>query len=109
MKGKIIMAKYLSNAFSIQMLTGASNTVQFDEVDPQTIDQENLVSVLGHADIANVVSSVLGKEYPVNRVSNKLEKGDIMYVAQLIGGRLPEGATSLPEGFSIKWYEVTII
>ena len=101
--------KYLSNAFSIQMLKGASNTVKFEEIDPADIDQTDLTSVLGHADIANVVSNVLGKEYPVNRVSNTLVQGDEMYVAQLIGGRLPEGAISLPEGFSIKWFKVTII
>lgn len=47
---------YLSNAFSIQMLDGANNTVKFQQVNAEDIDQTDLVSVLGHADIANVAS-----------------------------------------------------
>ena len=100
---------YLSNAFSIQMLDGANNTVKFQQVNVEDIDQTDLVSVLGHADIANVASSILGREYKMNRVSTKLSKGDTMYVCQVIGGRLPEGATTIPEGMSIQFYKVEIL
>lgn len=61
-----------------------------------------LVSAIGHADTA----AVLG--YPCNRVSVKLNKGDVAYVAQLQGGRLPEGTTTLPDGFSFKFIKVEV-
>ena len=38
-----------------------------------------------------------------------LKKGDTLYVAQLTGGRLPEGATELPEGFSFKFLKVELL
>jgi hypothetical protein len=61
-----------------------------------------LVSAVGHADTA----AVLGVQ--CNRVNVALEKGDTCFVAQLVGGRLPEGSTTLPEGFAFKFLEVNI-
>ena len=69
----------------------------------------DVVSALGHADIANVVSADLGMTLPVNRVNNNLQKGDLMYIAQYIGPRLPEGATALPEGAKIQYYKVEVL
>lgn len=60
------------------------------------------VSVVGHPDTARV----LGVEF--NRVSVKLAKGDVLYVAQVVGGRLPEGATTLPDGFQLTFLKVTL-
>lgn len=60
------------------------------------------ISVVGHADTAKVLKVAF------NRVNLKLQAGDILYVAQLVGGRLPEGATTLPEGFSFKFLKVTV-
>ena len=60
------------------------------------------VRVVGHADTA----AVLG--VPLNRATVSLDVGDVVYVAQLRGGRLPEGTTSLPEGFGFDWIRVTI-
>ena len=65
-------------------------------------------SCIGHADTANVVSSLLGVYVPSNRVSVNLKKGDELIVAQYSGPRLAEGATTLPEGATIKWFLVTI-
>jgi hypothetical protein len=61
-----------------------------------------LVSAIGHADTA----AVLG--FTPNRVNVALEKGQSIIVAQLQGGRLPEGSTTLPEGFSFKFLKVTV-
>lgn len=44
----------------------------------------------------------------VNRSSQRLTYGDVVYVAQFVGGRLPEGATTLPEGVSLQFFRVTI-
>lgn len=63
---------------------------------------EGLESAVGHADTA----AVLG--VPCNRVNVKLGKGDTVFVAQLQGGRLPEGSTTLPEGFTFRFLKVEI-
>lgn len=91
---------FICNAFSIQMLSNLNCSVKFEEV--ETLP-EGLESAIGHQDTA----AVLG--YPVNRVNVKLTQGDVIYVAQLMGGRLPEGSTTLPEGFSFKFIKVTVM
>lgn len=63
---------------------------------------DGLESAVGHADTA----AVLGVE--MNRVNVSLKKGDVCFVAQLQGGRLPEGSTILPSGFSFKFIKVTV-
>ena len=74
----------------------------------EELKMTDFVSVIGHADTAAVVSNLLGKEAPCHRASIHLDAGDILYVAQVTGGRLPEGATTLPEGFSLSWLKVTV-
>ena len=90
---------FLLNAFSLQMLEGDA-TVKFTEVSKLP---EGLTSAIGHQDTANV----LGVE--MNRINVTLKKGDIAYVAQLQGGRLPEGSTTLPEGYSFKFIKVEVL
>jgi hypothetical protein len=66
-----------------------------------------LQSAVGHADTAAVFSAVLGLPIAQNRVSVKLTDPDIRaLVGQYIGPRLPEGATTLPEGAAIEWWLV---
>jgi len=101
------MKKYLVNAFSIQMLQ-KGGVVRFEEITPEDIPSD-VVSAIGHADTANVLTNMLGFPVPMNRAFVTLEPDTEIYVAQLIGGRLPEGATTLPEGFSFKFYRVTIV
>lgn len=107
------MKKYIANAFSLQMITdlikeGGVN-VSFEEVlDLNEIKETETISAVGHPDTAAVISNLLGKEVPANRISISLSKGDILYVAQIIGGRLPEGCKTLPENFSMKFYKVEI-
>jgi len=90
---------FLLNAFSLQMLEGDA-TVQFTEVDSLP---ENLISAIGHQDTANVLGVLM------NRVNVTLRKGDVAFVAQLQGGRLPEGSTTLPEGFTFKFIKVEVL
>jgi hypothetical protein len=91
-------ATYLLNAFSLQMVD-VPCSVHFEEVDELP---DGLTSAIGHADTAHV----LGVE--PNRINVHLSKGDTAYVAQLQGGRLPEGTTTLPEGFSFKYIKVVV-
>ncbi len=95
--------QYVSNAFSLQM------------VEPEDLPQVRIVaierpaaltaatSIVGHADIAAVLGVAM------NRASVTLIKGDVLYVAQLIGGRLPEGCKTLPEGFRLQWILVEVL
>jgi hypothetical protein len=89
---------YLLNAFSLQMVDVPCN-VSFTEVNSLT---SGLISAVGHSDTAKV----LGVE--CNRVNVHLSKGDVAYVAQLMGGRLPEGSTTLPKGFTFKFIKVEV-
>lgn len=73
--------------------------VRFTEVDSLP---DGLTSAIGHADTANVLGVT------VNRVNVHLDAGDVAYVAQLQGGRLPEGATTLPDGFKFKFVKVEV-
>ena len=100
------MKKILVNAFSIQMLQ-KGGVVRFEEITPEDIPSD-VVSAIGHADTANVLTNMLGFPVPMNRAFVTLEPDTEIYVAQLVGGRLPEGSTTLPEGFSFKFYRVTL-
>lgn len=101
---------FLGNAFSLQMIdTDKSVSLQVTPVEKNEIVSSDFVSCVGHPDTANVLSVILGKDVQANRISVSLEKGDVLYVAQLVGGRLPEGATTLPEGFAFKFLKVEIL
>lgn len=99
--------KILSNAFSLQMLKTFPVQVNIEEVSANDIPSD-VTSAVGHVDTAAVLTDLLGFNIPANRVNVSLESGDVLYVAQLIGGRLPEGTTTLPEGFVLKFLKVTI-
>lgn len=89
---------YLLNAFSLQMVKTPCE-VSFETVESLP---EGLTSAIGHQDTANVLG------VPMNRVNVSLKKGDVAYVAQLMGGRLPEGSTTLPDGFRFEFVKVTV-
>ena len=89
------------------MLPTLPAVVKVEEVSAADVPAD-AVSVIGHVDTANVLSDILGRDVPYNRVSIQLQPGDVLYVAQVVGGRLPEGATTLPEGFKMKFLRVVV-
>ena len=91
---------YLLNAFSLQMLQDFPISVKITEVSELP---QGLISAIGHQDTANVLG------VPMARINVALKKGDVAYVAQLQGGRLPEGSTTLPEGFTFRFLKVEIL
>lgn len=110
---------FITNAFSLQMLSSDSFWMDDRLAIRRLTDEEaqrllqvcsdagyRLVSGVGHADTARVLSGILGTEVPMNRVSVDLGGSDLLLVGQYSGPRLPEGATKLPEGASIRWFTV---
>ena len=103
------MKTYLANAWSAGMLpAGAPAALDVVPVTPE--EARTLAvgaeSIVGHADTAAVLAELLGRPVAHNRVSVTLAPGDDVLVAQLEGGRLPEGARTLPEGASVRWMRV---
>ncbi len=102
---------YVGNAFSLAMLPEAGGLLEVTPTDPATVAQalrEGAVSVVGHASSAAVFAGLLGCPCAENRATVALAQGDTLYVGQYSGPRLPEGATTLPEGAAIRWLEVTL-
>lgn len=116
------MRNILSNAFSINMVASLINTMDpagcsyyknaepglelsIKEIPAEAIPND-CISIVGHADTATILTNMLGFEVTFNRVSFTAEHGDVLYVAQYNGPRLPEGATTLPEGAGFKFYRI---
>lgn len=103
----------IANAFSLNMLMG---DVTLDVMRANELFVRKLVvgaddgkrgfrSIVGHADTATVFSGILGAMIPVNRETYTFNpETDLLVVGQYSGPRLPEGATSLPEGARITWW-----
>ena len=95
---------YVGNAFSLQMV--ASQHLRAIRIAPlgmrPVLDGLVWESCVGHIDTA----ALLG--VPFRRVSVTLVPGDILFVAQVVGGRLPEGSTTLPPGARIEWAQVQV-
>ena len=100
----------MDNAFALQMLDLTDQqTVRVTPVTIGEVAAAPFQSVVGHADTAAVLSGMLGREVRFNRTSIHLGRGDVLYVAQVTGGRLPEGATTLPQGFKLAFVKVEIV
>jgi hypothetical protein len=98
----------LLNAFSFNMSSGNLHWTEVDECGVQCMASQGFESYVGHADTANVFSSVLGVPVACNRANVTLSSGDKCLLGQYIGNRLSEGATRLPEGSKIKWLLITV-
>lgn len=109
------MKKFLVNAFSLQMISNVTTATQVICTSPATTEEVaalaqsgELVSAVGHPDTAAVLSTMLGAPVECKRVNVTLNSDDVLYVAQVLGGRLPEGATTLPEGFRMAFIRVSL-
>lgn len=97
---------YICNSISPQMMTSTDMNYSIHEITEEqfyeAIESKETWSCVGHRDLANI----LGVAY--NRESIKVRDGDYLLIAQLNNGRLPKGATSLPEDMVLKFYCVRI-
>lgn len=91
--------RWLLGFFSIPLLWQFPCAVRIEEVNDLP---EGLVSAVGNPDLARVLG------VPCNRIRIKLRPGDTAYVAQLVGGRLPEYVSELPDGFRFRYYRITV-
>jgi len=105
---------YIANAISLNMLPPDMQSggiifrrITVDEAQRLVREAGQVVSAIGHADTARLVSGQLGIELPSDRRTVVL--GDeLMLIAQYVGPRLPEGATELPQGARIEWFLVRL-
>lgn len=107
------MTVYLGNAFSLQMVeppTFFMQTAATQETVAHALKTNpHIIKVVGHQETADILSEMLGVEIPRNRQSIVMKPGDTLYVAQVVGGRLPEGSTTLPPGVKIEFRRVDVI
>lgn len=115
---------YVGNAFSLQMMQ--NGIVHISDVHANDVKQAIADGIskcrfcIGHADTARMAARSLNvaicskdceaftEEQMFQRVNVTLQSGDTLYVMQVIGGRLPEGVTELPEGIQLRWKKVTV-
>ena len=110
------MKIYICNAFSLSMLDREKQTknpvvkiVPLELEDVKTILQDvEVIAAVGHMNTAQIIAEKLGVpvENVYDRKTIKLEDQAGCIVAQYVGPRLPEGATSLPDGATIEWWGV---
>ena len=100
------------NSLSIQMVATGSEfswhgrKVSVEEAS-KLVQEEGIESYIGHEDTARVLSGLLQVECPFRRAFGTISSGEKVLVAQLSGGRLPEGVTTLPTGFEIQFWVVS--
>jgi len=106
---------FLSNAFSLSMLASPEAILKIVEVNTETVksllNQAQATSAVGHASTAQVLSSLLEKEVPTNRINIKINKNDVLVVFQLLT-RLEEGRVLTAEevaSLPYKFYLVEVL
>lgn len=106
------MKNLITNAFSINMLTG-NQQISFKKVDKNfvagMISNGGFTSAVGHQDTAVIFSNVLGQKIKANRITITLDGDFTLVVGQYSGPRLQEGATVLPDDAKIDWWVVESI
>jgi len=103
---------YLVNALSLNMVPPVGGTIVYRPID--RVDAAKLAvkakHAIGHAETAALVGKDLfGLPLAASRSTVQTDIGDKLIVAQYRGPRLPEGATTLPEGAKIEYFLVEIL
>lgn len=103
------MTTFLGNAFSLNMVTVGAGGLRVD-IQPARAEDipADAKSIIGHEDMAAILSGILKRSVEVNRESLTLADDDVLFVAQYRGPRLPAGATQLPEDARLEFYRVIL-
>lgn len=102
-------ASILTEDFGIDMLDpGMKHTIRITPVTPNEIRIVGFMSAVRSLAAAKVLTAVIGTNVTAvpDKVDLSCQEWRTLYVAKLSGGRLPEGATRLPEGFSYSFFRV---
>lgn len=118
--------KYVGNAFSLQMVQDGVD-IHVSGITAAEVKREIIADLtktqfcIGHSDTARFAAKSLNsaacgdvdwveftEEQMFHRVNVSLRGGDALYVFQVVGGRLPEGCTELPEGVQLVWRKVVV-
>jgi hypothetical protein len=102
---------HLLNAIPGALVPSEGVMLSIIPVDPDVVGaamrEGRCLSAVGHADTAAIIGGLVGAEVPMARVSVPvLKDGDTHLLALYQGPRLPEGATTLPEGASLQFYRL---
>jgi hypothetical protein len=103
--------RYVCNVFTIAMAPDGGRLeyrqVTVDEA-RSLLQETEINQAVGHEQTVTMANAQIGADLlQFNRVSVRLEDGDDLVLCQYVGPRLPEGATTLPEGAEIRWYHAT--
>ena len=106
---------YICNAFSLNMLGGLQEAIlkikkiDTEEVKKMIIENKNeLISAIGHLTTSQILSTMLNREIPMNRIAVSLREGDKAIIFQ-IRVRLEEGQVLSPEQIKELPYEFYVI
>lgn len=102
---------FLANALAPSMIADPTARLDFAEITLETARAlaADAVSHVGHADTAACFADALRRPVEQSRASLTLSVGDILLIGQIVAGRLPEGATTLPENVRFRWLRITRI
>lgn len=99
------MSEYVCNTISLQMLKLLDcfklNGIRISESQFNAMTKQ-AKSFVGHKSAADE----MGVEY--NRDDLILKSGDILYVRQIAGKRLPEGVNTLPENVELQYWQIIL-
>lgn len=101
----------LGSTFSLQMIPRENCSINVEWITPEEANRwldQGYLNTVGHANTATILSNMLGRHIEMNRIRNSMTYGDVLIVGQLIGQRLPEGCTELPDGVEFTFVKVTL-
>ena len=102
---------YLLNAIPGALIPADGITLQVIPCSAARVGRKRksgeVLSAVGHADTAALVAGLVGAPCPAARISVPvMAPGDYHLLALYQGPRLPEGATTLPEGATVNFFEL---
>lgn len=101
------------STFSLQMIPKENSALIVEWLTPEAandlLNTNDWLCAVGHESTAMILNKILGRDDIVmNRIRATMGYDDTLLVGQLIGQRLPEGCTELPEGIEFTFVKVTL-